>query len=108
MQLPENNNTFALQNEMVAWMSGLVSGLQNRARRFESACDLLKDDILNSIYRLLYIILLPLHYIITHNHTKNEKIHQRHSPSVGHSYQGPGTIYIASATQSGSLRMENI
>lgn len=27
---------------MVAWMSGLVIGLQNRARRFESASDLKK------------------------------------------------------------------
>ena len=25
---------------MVAWMSGLVTGLQNRAQRFESASDL--------------------------------------------------------------------
>lgn len=30
---------------MVAWMSGLVSGLQNRARRFESACDLRKGYV---------------------------------------------------------------
>lgn len=30
---------------MVAWMSGLVSGLQNRARRFESACDLCKGYV---------------------------------------------------------------
>ncbi len=28
------------KTKMVAWMSGLVTGLQNRAQRFESACDL--------------------------------------------------------------------
>ena len=28
------------QNEMVPWMSGLVNGLQNRPRRFDSARDL--------------------------------------------------------------------
>lgn len=27
-------------SETVAWMSGLVTGLQNQAQRFESACDL--------------------------------------------------------------------
>ncbi len=33
--------TFATQNQtMVSWMSGLVTGLQNRLRRFESARDL--------------------------------------------------------------------
>ena len=30
------------KSETVPWMSGLVSGLQNRVRRFESARDLLK------------------------------------------------------------------
>lgn len=30
---------------MVAWMSGLVIGLQNRARRFESASDLNKTPL---------------------------------------------------------------
>lgn len=30
---------------MVAWMSGLVIGLQNRARRFESASDLKKGSV---------------------------------------------------------------
>ena len=35
---------------MVAWMSGLVSGLQNRARRFESACDLRKGYVQNRAY----------------------------------------------------------
>lgn len=28
------------QNDMVPWMSGLVNGLQNRLRRFDSARDL--------------------------------------------------------------------
>ena len=34
--------TFATANEkvLVPWMSGLVSGLQNRVRRFESARNL--------------------------------------------------------------------
>ena len=35
--------TFALEIKTVPWMSGLVSGLQNRARRFESAWDLKRD-----------------------------------------------------------------
>ena len=36
--------TFATANEkrLVPWMSGLVSGLQNRVRRFESARNLQK------------------------------------------------------------------
>ena len=33
--------TFAVAfQKMVAWMSGLVTGLQNQVQRFESACDL--------------------------------------------------------------------
>ena len=38
--------TFATANEkrLVPWMSGLVSGLQNRVRRFESARNLQKQE----------------------------------------------------------------
>ena len=32
----------AFENMMVRWMSGLVTGLQNRLQRFESASDLKK------------------------------------------------------------------
>ena len=39
---------------MVAWMSGLVSGLQNRARRFESACDLRKGYV--QIEHILFLL----------------------------------------------------
>ena len=37
------HRTFASQN-LVPWMSGLVTGLQNRARRFESARHLLRTQ----------------------------------------------------------------
>ena len=38
----KKSRTFATANEkrLVPWMSGLVSGLQNRVRRFESARNL--------------------------------------------------------------------
>ncbi len=37
----QNRPNFAVaKTETVAWMSGLVTGLQNRAQRFESASDL--------------------------------------------------------------------
>ena len=43
LQNSKNNYTFALANQnKVPWMSGLVSGLQNRVRRFESARNLKK------------------------------------------------------------------
>ena len=44
--------TFATANEkrLVPWMSGLVSGLQNRVRRFESARNLLVIE--NSVLRI--------------------------------------------------------
>ena len=44
--------TFALANQnKVPWMSGLVSGLQNRVRRFESARNL-KAPIFRSFFFL--------------------------------------------------------
>ena len=46
---------------MVAWMSGLVSGLQNRARRFESACDLRKGYVQNRAYPFSFLG-VPLHF----------------------------------------------
>lgn len=38
----KKNTTFAtaIEKDLVPWMSGLVSGLQNRVRRFESARNL--------------------------------------------------------------------
>ena len=43
LQNQKNSLIFALANrKMVPWMSGLVSGLQNRVRRFESARNLKK------------------------------------------------------------------
>ena len=42
LQNQKNSYTFALTNDKVPWMSGLVSGLQNRVRRFESARNLKK------------------------------------------------------------------
>ncbi len=43
-----------LQNRtMVSWMSGLVSGLQNHVRRFESARDLIKKQ--NGTTKLYYL-----------------------------------------------------
>lgn len=40
----KKNTTFAtaIEKDLVPWMSGLVSGLQNRVRRFESARNLIK------------------------------------------------------------------
>ena len=43
----KNNHIFALANDKVPWMSGLVSGLQNRVRRFESARNLKKTQHLS-------------------------------------------------------------
>ena len=42
LQIQKNSYTFALTIDKVPWMSGLVSGLQNRVRRFESARNLKK------------------------------------------------------------------
>ena len=41
-----NRETFCVEI-MVPWMSGLVSGLQNRVRRFESARNLLITSKIN-------------------------------------------------------------
>ena len=39
--LCNHNRETKIDNNKVPWMSGLVSGLQNRVRRFESARNLL-------------------------------------------------------------------
>ena len=39
--LCNRNRETKIANDKVPWMSGLVSGLQNRVRRFESARNLL-------------------------------------------------------------------
>ena len=39
--LRNRNRETKIDNNKVPWMSGLVSGLQNRVRRFESARNLL-------------------------------------------------------------------
>lgn len=40
--LCKRNRETKIANDKVPWMSGLVSGLQNRVRRFESARNLIK------------------------------------------------------------------
>ena len=42
--------------QLVPWMSGLVSGLQNRVRRFESARHL-KEFLTNSFFYFIYYCL---------------------------------------------------
>lgn len=37
LQIQKNIVTLQAQMQLVPWMSGLVNGLQNRLRRFESA-----------------------------------------------------------------------
>ena len=41
LYLCNRNRETKIVNDKVPWMSGLVSGLQNRVRRFESARNLL-------------------------------------------------------------------
>ena len=48
--LCNRNRETKIDNNKVPWMSGLVSGLQNRVRRFESARDLLVIE--NSVLRI--------------------------------------------------------
>ena len=43
-----------LQRKRVPWMSGLVSGLQNRVRRFESARNLLITSKINMQKGIIY------------------------------------------------------
>ena len=53
----ENKNV-TLQSQkrkMVPWMSGLVNGLQNRLRRFESARDLLRAAMKQFVAALFFI-----------------------------------------------------
>ena len=42
---------------MVAWMSGLVTGLQNRAQRFESASDLKMKVCQFNLTHLCFLLL---------------------------------------------------
>ena len=42
--LCNRNRETKIDNNKVPWMSGLVSGLQNRVRRFESARNLQKQE----------------------------------------------------------------
>lgn len=48
--LCNRNRETKIANDKVPWMSGLVSGLQNRVRRFESARNLLVIE--NSVLRI--------------------------------------------------------
>ncbi len=45
--LCNRNRETKIDNNKVPWMSGLVSGLQNRVRRFESARNLLITSKIN-------------------------------------------------------------
>ena len=44
--LCNRNRETKIANDKVPWMSGLVSGLQNRVRRFESARNLAKGRLI--------------------------------------------------------------
>ena len=44
LYLCNRNRETKIANDKVPWMSGLVSGLQNRVRRFESARNLKKTS----------------------------------------------------------------
>ena len=44
---------------MVPWMSGLVNGLQNRLRRFESARHLIKSEKMNFFSLFFYATIRP-------------------------------------------------
>ncbi len=44
LYLCNRNRETKIVNDKVPWMSGLVSGLQNRVRRFESARNLQKQE----------------------------------------------------------------
>ena len=46
--LCNRNRETKIANDKVPWMSGLVSGLQNRVRRFESARNLLKKTLVTN------------------------------------------------------------
>ena len=50
--LCNRNRETKIDNNKVPWMSGLVSGLQNRVRRFESARNLQTTVKSSSQYRL--------------------------------------------------------
>ena len=57
-----HKNELILQSqktETVAWMSGLVTGLQNRAQRFESASDL-SNRTSHNFYGVFFYILTEL------------------------------------------------
>ena len=52
--LCNRNRETKIDNNKVPWMSGLVSGLQNRVRRFESARNLLITLKINMQKGIIY------------------------------------------------------
>ena len=61
--LCNRNRETKIDNNKVPWMSGLVSGLQNRVRRFESARNLQKRKWIRNFHSnpfSLFIYLRPL------------------------------------------------
>mgnify|MGYP007129176371 CR=1 FL=1 len=56
--LCNRNRETKIDNNKVPWMSGLVSGLQNRVRRFESARNL-NDKTLITDKQVVSVLLLP-------------------------------------------------
>ncbi len=51
------SNFAAQKSQQVAWMSGLVTGLQNRVQRFESASDLHKKSLAEAIQSAVFFIM---------------------------------------------------
>ena len=47
---------------MVRWMSGLVTGLQNRLQRFESASDLHTKRVYLTIHPFLFMLPVEIYY----------------------------------------------
>ncbi len=73
MHSSQNSTNFALaKTKMVAWMSGLVTGLQNRAQRFESASDLIKKHLISEV--LFCVFFLSITLVIIFVCKKNGKI----------------------------------
>ena len=54
---------FAVTKKSVPWMSGLVSGLQNRARRFDSARNL-KRLMFNLLCEPFFLLFSNFHFLI--------------------------------------------
>ena len=71
---------------MVRWMSGLVTGLQNRLQRFESASDLilLRNTFVNQAFTKVFL------FLHTDLHTRQDRnpFERRNTQAVARLYDG--------------------